>query len=218
MSHIRRSVPDPVNRTRLVTLARMGRDGSRTTAEVERADVLRNRGAILDAAVDVLAADPSASLSEVARRAGLGRATLYRHVPSREALRDAIRQEALTRAQAALAGAGLEDVTAREGVRRAAEVLVPLGMRFRVLLAEGADVDPDFVAARDLALAPLIGLVARAASEATPGGPGGPVNPAWTGMVLANLLVTAARAADAGVIALDEAADLVTRTLFHGIG
>lgn len=44
------------------------------------------------------------------------------------------------------------------------------------------------------------------------------MNPAWTGMVLANLLVTAARAADAGVIALDEAADLVTRTLFDGIG
>ncbi|HEU4515473.1 MAG TPA: TetR/AcrR family transcriptional regulator [Nocardioidaceae bacterium] len=193
--------------------------GSRrpSPSEAERADVLRNRGAILDAAVDVLADDPSASLSEVARRAGLGRATLYRHFPSREALRDAIRQEALTRARTALGGAGLDDVPAREGVRRAAEVLVPLGMRFRVLLAEGADVDPDFTAARDVALAPLIGLVARAAAER--GSAGGPaVNPAWTGMVLANLLVTAARAADAGVIAPDEAADLVAATLFDGIG
>ncbi len=185
--------------------------------EVERADVLRNRGAILDAAVDVLADHPSASLAEVARRAGLGRATLYRHFPSREALRDAIRQEALTRAGAALAGAGLDDVPAREGVRRAAAVLVPLGVRFRVLLAEGADVDPDFVAARDAALAPLLGLVARAAAErGSGGGPG--ANPAWTGMVLANLLVTAARAADAGVVTLDETADLVADTLFDGIG
>lgn len=194
----------------------MGSTGSRRSspAEVERADVLRNRGAILDAAVDVLADDPSASLSEVARRAGLGRATLYRHFPSREALRAAIRQEALSRARAALAGAALEDVPAREGVRRAAEVLVPLGMRFRVLLAEGADVDPGFIAARDVALAPLLGLVARAAAERGAAG----MNPAWTGLVLANLLVTAARAADAGVIALDEAGDLVARTLFDGIG
>jgi AcrR family transcriptional regulator len=195
----------------------MSSSGGPAPAEAGRADALRNRGAILDAAVDVLADDPSASLAEVARRAGLGRATLYRHFPSREALRDAIRQEALARAQAALAGAGLDDVPAREGVRRAAAVLVPLGMRFRVLLAEGADVDPDFVAARDVALAPLIGLVARAAAER--GDVDGPaVNPAWTGLVLANLLVTAARAADAGVVAPDDAAELVTRTLFDGIG
>lgn len=182
----------------------------------DRADRLRNHGAILDAAVDVLAVDPSASLAEVARRAGLGRATLYRHFPSREALREAIRAEALTRAEAALRDAGLDEVPAREGVRRAAEVLVPLGMRFRVLLAEGADVDPEFVAARDRALAPLLGLVARAVAEQHVSGEPA-ANPAWTGMVLANLLVSAARAADAGVIDPAEAGELVSRTLFDGI-
>lgn len=190
-----------------------GRTSQTGAGAEERADVLRNRGAILDAAVDVLAADPSASLADVARRAGLGRATLYRHFPSREALRDAIRQEALARAEAVLAGAGLDDLTPREGVRRAAEALVPLGMRFRVLLAEGADVDPEFVAARDRVLAPLLGLVGRVSAER-----GGSVNPAWAGMVITNLLVTAARAADAGVIAPEEAADLVARTLFEGLG
>ena len=190
-----------------------GRTSQTGAGPEERADVLRNRGAILDAAVDVLASDPSASLADVARRAGLGRATLYRHFPSREALRDAIRQEALARAEAVLAGAGLDDLTPREGVRRAAEALVPLGMRFRVLLAEGADVDPEFVAARDRVLAPLLGLVGRVSAER-----GGSVNPAWAGMVTTTLLVTAARAADAGVIAPEEAADLVARTLFEGLG
>jgi hypothetical protein len=92
-------------------------------------------------------------------------------------------------------------------------VLVPLGMRFRVLLAEGADVDPDFVTARDRVLAPLLGLVGRVAAER-----GGSVNPAWAGMVLANLLVTAARAADAGVVAPEDAADVVAQTLFDGLG
>ena len=187
--------------------------------EPGRADVVRNRGAILDAAVDVLAADPSASLADVARRAGLGRATLYRHFPNREALRDAIREEALSRAEAALATADLEGLAPRAGVRRAAEVLVPLGMRFRVLLAEGADVDPEFVAARDRVLAPLIGLVARATGAGGAGEPAGlSANPLWAGMVLANLLVTAARAADAGVIEEAEAPELVVRTLFDGLG
>lgn len=207
----------------MATLARMSRSGPASGGageadhgEAGRSDVLRNRGAILDAAVDVLATDPSASLSEVARRAGLGRATLYRHFPNRDALRAAIRQEALARAEAALATAGIDDVPAREGVRRAAEVLIPLGMRFRVLLAEGADVDPEFVSARDRILAPLLDLVARAALEeaADPQ----EANPAWVGMVLSNLLVTAARAADAGVVDPDEAADLVARTLFDGLG
>lgn len=36
-------------------------------------------------------------------------------------------------------------------------------------------------------------------------------------MVLADLLVTAARAADAGVVSLEEAPDLVAGTLFGGV-
>lgn len=202
----------------VATLTRMTRsaDGDvQVAGDTARADVLRNREAILDAAVDVLAADPSASLSEVAGRAGLGRATLYRHFPNRDALRLAIREEALARAEAALAGAGLDQVPPREGVRRAAEVLVPLGMRFRVLLAEGADTDPEFVAARDRALAPLITLVARAVGEEVVDPD---VSPSWTGLVLTSLLVAAARAAAAGTIDTGEAADLVSRTLFDGLG
>lgn len=216
MSQIPSSLPHAVNRCPVATLARMTGSVDQANGEHGRADVVRNRAAILDAAVDVLAADPSASLGDVARRAGLGRATLYRHFPSREALRDAIREEALARAQDALAAADLDGLEPREGVRRAAEVLVPLGMRFRVLLAEGADVDPEFVAARDRVLAPLVGLVARAVARGAAGGP--PANPVWAGMVLANLLVTAARAADAGVIEQAEAPELVTRTLFEGLG
>lgn len=198
----------------MATLARMTqrrRPEVGAEADGHRADALRNRAAILDAAAGVLADDPAASIAEVARQAGLGRATLYRHFPSREALREAIRDEALARARDALAGAALDTVSAREGVRRAAEVLVPLGVRFRVLLADGADLDPEFVAARDRALAPLFALVARAVGEDDDADPG------WAGLVLANLLVTAVRAAGSGVIDPAEAGELVSRTLFDGI-
>lgn len=177
--------------------------------------VLRNRGAILDAAVDVLAVEPSASLAEIARRAGLGRATLYRHFASRDALRDAIREEALARAAAALQAAVVEGGTAREGMRHAVRALVSLGMRFRVLLAEGADTDPEFLEAQDRVLQPALGLIGRAVAD---GELDAEVSTAWIGMALSSPLATAVRAADAGVVDVEGAADLVCRTLFDGLG
>lgn len=54
--------------------------------ETLRADARANRDRILDVARDALAADPQAALSAIARSAGVGQGTLYRHFPSREAL------------------------------------------------------------------------------------------------------------------------------------
>ncbi len=51
-----------------------------------RADARSNRERILDVARLALAADPQAPLSAVARAAGVGQGTLYRHFPTREAL------------------------------------------------------------------------------------------------------------------------------------
>ncbi len=51
-----------------------------------RADAKENRDRILDVARDALAADPAASLNSIAKAAGVGTGTLYRHFPSREAL------------------------------------------------------------------------------------------------------------------------------------
>ncbi|MGW1835422.1 TetR/AcrR family transcriptional regulator [Streptomyces sp. BBFR2] len=51
-----------------------------------RADALRNRARILDAALTELTADAGAPLSAIARRAGVGQATFYRNFPSRECL------------------------------------------------------------------------------------------------------------------------------------
>jgi AcrR family transcriptional regulator len=51
-----------------------------------RADAQANRDRILDVARDALAADPGASLNSIAKAAGVGAGTLYRHFPSREAL------------------------------------------------------------------------------------------------------------------------------------
>jgi AcrR family transcriptional regulator len=56
-----------------------------------RADALRNRDLLLEAAKSVFSAGgPETSLEAVARTAGVGIGTLYRHFPTREALFDAV--------------------------------------------------------------------------------------------------------------------------------
>ncbi len=56
-----------------------------------RADSLRNRERVLEAATQIFSAGgPQASLEAVARKAGVGIGTLYRHFPTREALFEAV--------------------------------------------------------------------------------------------------------------------------------
>jgi AcrR family transcriptional regulator len=65
--------------------------GSAKRSRKPRADALRNRERVLEAAKAVFSAGgPDASLEAVAREAGVGIGTLYRHFPTREALYEAV--------------------------------------------------------------------------------------------------------------------------------
>jgi AcrR family transcriptional regulator len=56
-----------------------------------RADSIRNRELLLEAATQIFSVGgPQASLEAVARQAGVGIGTLYRHFPTREALFEAV--------------------------------------------------------------------------------------------------------------------------------
>jgi AcrR family transcriptional regulator len=66
-------------------------DQSAVTVRRPRADSVRNRERVLEAATAVFSAGgPDASLEAVAKRAGVGIGTLYRHFPTREALFEAV--------------------------------------------------------------------------------------------------------------------------------
>src|ERR1700730_251138 len=66
-------------------------DQSAETVRKPRADAVRNRERVLKAAKAVFSAGgPDASLEAVARQAGVGIGTLYRHFPTREALFEAV--------------------------------------------------------------------------------------------------------------------------------
>src|SRR5438105_11979713 len=67
------------------------RNQAAATLRKPRADAVRNRDRVLEAAKVVFSqGGPEASLEAVARRAGVGIGTLYRHFPTREALYEAV--------------------------------------------------------------------------------------------------------------------------------
>jgi AcrR family transcriptional regulator len=102
--------------------------GERTTAaetparRPRRADAERSVAAILDAALAALASDPDSSMSAIARRAGVVRATIYVHFPTRTALLDAVMEHAVAQVVDAMSRAEPqrgEPVEALERVLRA---------------------------------------------------------------------------------------------------
>ena len=80
-----------------------------------RADALRNRERLVEAARAVFREQGyDASLDEVAKRAGVGAGTLYRHFPNRESLLDAIMQSWVDRVNDAADKVLVHEGTPRE--------------------------------------------------------------------------------------------------------
>jgi TetR/AcrR family transcriptional repressor of mexCD-oprJ operon len=65
------------------------------SARKRRADAERSISSIITAALEALASDPDVSMAEIARRAGVVRATIYMHFPTRESLLDAVMENAV---------------------------------------------------------------------------------------------------------------------------
>lgn len=83
-----------------------------------RADAERSIASILDAAVDALGDDQDAGMSGIARRAGVARATVYVHFPTREALLEAVTERAFTEVAAVIASAEPERGDPAEALAR----------------------------------------------------------------------------------------------------
>jgi AcrR family transcriptional regulator len=89
-----------------------------SSARPRRADAERSVARIMDAAVDALASDPEASMAEIARRAGVVRATIYMHFPTRESLIDAVTDRAIAEATTVIQAAEPERGDAAEALSR----------------------------------------------------------------------------------------------------
>ena len=128
-----------------------------------RADALSNAARIVAAARRTFArVDGLASLEEVAREAGVGIATLYRHFASREALAIAVYEQVFTGELIPALDRAATDPSPLHGLHEAAERLVAVLSREQRLMASTGN----FVALTDDLLqrfeGPLSAIVLRA--------------------------------------------------------
>ncbi|WP_328344200.1 TetR/AcrR family transcriptional regulator [Micromonospora sp. NBC_00421] len=136
-----------------------------------RADALRNRQRLLDTAVRAFSRQgPAVTLDAIAREAGVGIGTLYRHFPTREALVEAAYRSELAKLCAA-ADELLARLPATEATRAWMDHFVDYlatkrGMADALRLVVAAGTNP-YAQSRDLLMAALTRLLAAGVAAGT---------------------------------------------------
>lgn len=173
------------------------------------------RDALVEAAFAVFSRDPSASLSAIAERAGVGRATLHRYFASREALIHALARIAIEEMEAATEAACADVPTHGEALRRTLEALIPLGDRHGFLALEPVEDDAQIAAAFAAQQRETRAAVEGAIGE---GMFDDRVPAAWIVQAYDHLLYAAWESVRAGEATPTQAAALAWRTLTTGCG
>jgi AcrR family transcriptional regulator len=127
-----------------------------------REDARRNRLAVIDGAIDLLARNPDASMQEIADASGLGRTTVYRHFPTRDDLFAALLDRALAQSWEVANEVFARDLPFEATVRELCAALVDAGVGYRFLLSYGNP--PALETSRTAAENPIMGWF-RAAKD-----------------------------------------------------
>ncbi|MFI5488598.1 MULTISPECIES: TetR/AcrR family transcriptional regulator [Micromonospora] len=178
---------------------------------VRRADAQRNIAAILEAAVNALSRNPDASVSEIAKAAGVGRVTLYGHFPNRDDLVEAALASAIEQGHAALDAVDLTGDT-RQALGRLVHSSWQLVNQSRSLLLAAQGVLPPG-RIRDLHAGPVErveGLVKRGQEE---GVFRRDLSTSWLVGVMHSVMHNAADEINAGRLDADQAASFITATV-----
>lgn len=131
-----------------------------------RADAERNMARILDAAEEVLAGEPNASLERIADAAGLGRATVHRRFPSRTALLDALAEQLTQRYLLGLEEARVKTAPPLIALYRLTQTVFALKLSHRFAIQLTAALTPAVLDGLDLLFARLRDAGAITAADA----------------------------------------------------
>ncbi len=181
-----------------------------------RADAARNVERILKTAARVLANDRGAGMADVAAAAGLARATLYRHFPTRDDLVAAIRAQAYDEAGDAIAACRLDEGPASDALLRLIEALVAVSDRYRFLQNE-ADGEPDGAPRskrEDRLREPVLAMIQRGQAS---GEFARELPSRWVARALGAVISAALRAIEDGELSSKDAASIVYRTVMRGL-
>jgi TetR/AcrR family transcriptional repressor of mexCD-oprJ operon len=186
--------------------------------EFMRADAARNINRIVEVAARLLGDDPHAGMADVAASAGVSRATVYRHFPTREALIGAIQRQAVERGEVALVECRVDEGSATDALRRLVGAWLDVAERYAFpQLAAQAELNTSEEARehqRRVFGEPLIALIERgqAAGEFSSA-----LSPEWTARVFGALLLAGARALRDHTLSRAGAPDAVFRALVEGL-
>src|SRR3954449_8816179 len=182
-----------------------------------RSDADRSVAAILAAALDELAGDPDASMSAIARRAGVVRATIYVHFPTRELLLDAVMENAV--AQVAQAAADAEPALGEpaEALERVLRATWRQLDQFQTLLTiNTARLSPTELHRRHLPVLDLfVPLIERGQKD---GSFRSDVPVSWHLAVIRSLAHTASFELQAGRLSEEKAESVMLTTALAGVG
>lgn len=124
--------------------------------------------AILDTASEVLAVrGDGASMTEIAEAAGVGRATLYRYFPNRDALLNGLAASAMASLAERVAEASLDSVPVAEGIARVSRGFVAEGGRYAALINVGKEYLRDSKELDIKVAQPVRDLLARGVADGT---------------------------------------------------
>ncbi|MEV0025013.1 TetR/AcrR family transcriptional regulator [Streptomyces atroolivaceus] len=169
---------------------------------------------VLRSAAALLTRKSTATMDEVARAAGIGRATLHRHFAGRDALVGALESLGIQEFEAALDAAGLDEGSAEDGLRRLITAVQPSAglLSFLVTenqLFEGDDVDEGWSR-----------LDARVAAFFRRGQERGEfridLTPAWLTEALYGLIGSCAWSVQAGRVAAQDFPHMIVELLLGG--
>ncbi|WP_406274462.1 TetR/AcrR family transcriptional regulator [Nocardia sp. NBC_00881] len=181
------------------------------TSAAKRADARRNITAILDAAQECLVINPDANVAEIAKKAGVGRVTLYGHFPSRAELIDAVFTRAVADSDETLDTVDI-DGDPREALARLVAASWKIIDRFRALLAAAQNHLPAerIRAAHDRPMRRVQRLIERGRTE---GVFRDDLPLSWMVTVYHSVVHGAAGEIAVGRLSDDDAAELITKTL-----
>ena len=129
-------------------------------------NVDRTRDTIVSAAAEAMADHGAhASVVDIARRAGVARATVYRYFPRREELIAELSRRSLAEGGELIAAASLDSIPVDEAIARAARALVGVGTRYRILLQAG--IEPEPALTERLIRDPVRRVIARGCADGT---------------------------------------------------